>query len=126
MAKLLKSKQKPFKAPLLAILKKVGGKLEHLEEAILLAAGEGKGSEADEFGADSYSREQQLGLIENGDEIKGFVIEALSRINDGAFGSCLACENLIPLKRLEVLPYAQYCVPCQELDEKGELQLNES
>ncbi len=125
MAKLLKSKQKPFRAPLLAILKKVGGKLEHMEEAILLAAGEGKGSEADEFGADSYSREQQIGLIENEDEIKGLVVDALERIKAGTFGACLACEKLVPAERLQVLPYVRYCVPCQELDEKGELPVNE-
>ena len=29
------------------------------------------------------------------------------------FGLCLECEEEIPIKRLELMPYAEYCVPCQ-------------
>ena len=47
---------------------------------------------------------QQLRLID----------EALDRIRAGDYGSCLACGDPIPPKRLRVLPWARYCVPCQE------------
>jgi len=40
---------------------------------------------------------------------------ALSRINDGAFGICLDCEEAIPPKRLTAVPWAGYCLHCQEL-----------
>ena len=40
--------------------------------------------------------------------------EALDRLNSGDFGICLACEEPIPAKRLKALPWARYCVDCQE------------
>lgn len=41
---------------------------------------------------------------------------ALQRIaNDpDAFGECADCGEMIPIKRLEVMPWARYCVVCQE------------
>ena len=40
--------------------------------------------------------------------------EALDRFESGEYGICLSCEEEIPSKRLTALPWAQYCVPCQE------------
>jgi DnaK suppressor protein len=40
--------------------------------------------------------------------------EALDRLALGEFGVCLACEQLIAPKRLQALPWAKYCVKCQE------------
>ncbi len=42
------------------------------------------------------------------------VDEALDRLDSGDYGTCLACEEPIPSKRLRALPWARYCVPCQE------------
>ena len=42
------------------------------------------------------------------------VEEALDRVQSGDFGVRLACEQPIPSKRLQALPWARYCVPCQE------------
>jgi DnaK suppressor protein len=42
------------------------------------------------------------------------VEEALDRVQSGDYGVCLACEQPIPPKRLQALPWARYCVPCQE------------
>jgi DnaK suppressor protein len=42
------------------------------------------------------------------------VEEALDRVRSGDFGVCVACERAIPRKRLQALPWARYCVPCQE------------
>jgi DnaK suppressor protein len=40
--------------------------------------------------------------------------EALDRIEAGDYGTCLSCEEPIPPKRLEALPWAKHCVTCQE------------
>jgi DnaK suppressor protein len=40
--------------------------------------------------------------------------EALDRIEAGDYGICLACEEPIPAKRLQALPWARYCVGCQQ------------
>jgi DnaK suppressor protein len=42
------------------------------------------------------------------------VQEALDRLDTGDFGVCLACEEPIPAKRLRVISWARYCVPCQD------------
>ena len=47
---------------------------------------------------------QQLGLVE----------EALDRIKVGDYGFCQACGDPIPGKRLKAVPWARYCITCQE------------
>lgn len=42
------------------------------------------------------------------------VEEALDRLDSGEYGTCLCCERPIPTKRLRALPWARYCVECQE------------
>jgi DnaK suppressor protein len=42
------------------------------------------------------------------------ITEALDRINSGDYGVCLGCETQIPAKRLQALPWARYCVACQD------------
>ena len=46
----------------------------------------------------------------NVEEING----ALRRIAEGSYGRCKACDIPIPVERLEVVPRAQFCVPCQQ------------
>lgn len=42
------------------------------------------------------------------------VDEALDRLSSGDYGVCQACEEPIPAKRLHALPWARYCIACQE------------
>lgn len=42
------------------------------------------------------------------------VNEALDRLRSGDYGVCQACEEPIPAKRLRALPWARYCITCQE------------
>ena len=39
---------------------------------------------------------------------------ALDRLREGEYGVCTRCEQPIPARRLQVLPWAKHCVPCQE------------
>ena len=39
---------------------------------------------------------------------------ALRRIEESDYGTCSRCEESIPHKRLEAIPWAEYCVKCQE------------
>lgn len=38
---------------------------------------------------------------------------ALGRIADGSFGMCIACGHEIQSRRLEALPWTQFCLECQ-------------
>jgi DnaK suppressor protein len=39
---------------------------------------------------------------------------ALDRLREGEYGICTRCDQAIPPRRLQVVPWAKYCVPCQE------------
>lgn len=39
---------------------------------------------------------------------------AEDRVADGTYGACQTCGSSIPVERLEILPYARYCVSCQQ------------
>jgi DnaK suppressor protein len=58
--------------------------------------------------------ETHAGLIARAEEKLKFLDEALARLDAGKYGRCLGCGELIPLERLKALPFAAYCVDCQE------------
>jgi DnaK suppressor protein len=39
---------------------------------------------------------------------------ALRRIQEGSFGTCLQCDEEINPKRLAAMPWATFCIRCQE------------
>jgi DnaK suppressor protein len=43
------------------------------------------------------------------------VEEALVRVKEGTYGICQECEEPISPKRLQALPWAKFCVRCQEM-----------
>jgi len=43
------------------------------------------------------------------------VEEALDRLDTGDYGICLSCDEPIADKRLRAIPWARYCVTCQDL-----------
>lgn len=46
---------------------------------------------------------------------------ALERLDQGEFGLCTECEEPIPRRRLNIVPWAAYCVPCQDrIDAHGD------
>ena len=50
------------------------------------------------------------------------VKSALSRIGDGSYGVCMHCEEDIKPKRLEAVPWAKYCIKCQEAADRHEFE----
>jgi len=43
------------------------------------------------------------------------ISDALVRIDHDTYGVCLECEEPISTKRLDAVPWARYCVTCQEM-----------
>lgn len=119
MVRLTKAQQKKYQPTLLRILRNLGVKLERMEEAVLLAQSDSGGDDGEDLGAEGYSRDFQLGLIENEDVILRSVRAALQRIELGTFGTCDDCEELIPPRRLEVVPYTRFCVECKQQAENA-------
>lgn len=65
-----------------------------------------------------YTKEILMSLNENQRKVLREVDEALDRIEEGTYGICDSCEKPIGLKRLQIKPFAKYCVQCQDLIEK--------
>ncbi len=45
---------------------------------------------------------------------------ALERMDDGTYGTCQYCDGDISEKRLAAMPWATYCIKCQEIVDKAE------
>lgn len=50
---------------------------------------------------------------------------ALRRIEDETFGICLHCEEEISPKRLAAVPWAAFCIQCQEQADRNQEQGND-
>ncbi len=50
---------------------------------------------------------------------------ALRRIDDGSFGTCMHCEEEISPKRLNAVPWAPFCIQCQEQADRNQDDGNE-
>jgi DnaK suppressor protein len=69
----------------------------------------------------SYNRELMFSLSDGERQLLLQVEDALRRIDDGAYGRCSNCGRTIATQRLEAVPWARFCIDCQELAEKGML-----
>src|SRR3981189_2560809 len=69
--------------------------------------------------ANSYTKEFLFGLRDTSRAMLALIDEALRRIKDNKFGTCVQCEEELQLKRLEAVPWARHCVTCQEKHEQG-------
>ena len=55
-------------------------------------------------------------------EIASQVTDALRRIEDGTYGVCDQCEEKISEKRLAAIPWAKFCIRCQELADQSNME----
>jgi DnaK suppressor protein len=72
-----------------------------------------------DMAANAYNKELMVSMNENDRKLLLMIDEALMRIEDGEFGKCIRCGEPILERRLEAIPWARYCLNCQDLYEKG-------
>jgi DnaK suppressor protein len=58
-------------------------------------------------------RDLAVSLLNRGAKTYRSVESALRRIEDGTYGVCLACDEPISAKRLQAVPWAEFCLTCQ-------------
>ncbi len=68
--------------------------------------------------SDMLAREMGSMLSKNHKTNLMKVEQALKRIKEKNYGKCMECSTDIPVARLQVLPFAELCVRCQEEQEK--------
>lgn len=61
-----------------------------------------------------FEQQRDLALRDRNQDHLRLVDAALARIDAGTFGRCLRCGNEIAAERLEALPWAAYCITCQQ------------
>lgn len=67
----------------------------------------------------SYNREFMFALSDSERQMLLEIEGALERLDGGGFGTCLNCSDDIPKARLRAVPWARYCIDCQEQAEQG-------
>lgn len=78
---------------------------------------------ADNFQADAgdfadtatniYEKELHLDLTEKNKQLLMDIEDALSRIDNGSYGTCEKCNADISIERLKALPFAKKCIKCE-------------
>ncbi len=68
--------------------------------------------------ANSYSKEFLSHQSDTSLSHLNLVEDALRRVDREDFGFCQSCKEKIELKRLDAVPWTQYCRRCQELAEE--------
>jgi RNA polymerase-binding transcription factor DksA len=107
-----------FRKALVALRDRLSGDLDRLTDEALQANGNDGGGHSKvpihlaDLGTETFDQDLALGVIENEQATLDEVDAALSRIKDGRFGACEACEQPIAKLRLQALPYARYCIEC--------------
>jgi RNA polymerase-binding protein DksA len=67
----------------------------------------------------TLNREIDYTLEENAEHLLEAINEALQRIETGTYGTCGRCGKPIAEERLEAIPYANRCIDCKRLEERG-------
>jgi len=76
----------------------------------------------DAFDEVQHATERELAIrnLDRESNLLRNVRGALRRIEDGSFGVCLHCEEDIGLKRLAAVPWAAFCIQCQEIADRSQ------
>lgn len=94
------------------------------DDSLLKEMSSQAGGDVVDFASDSQFGELNSQLAEVESRELQEVEAALKKMTGGTYGKCEGCSRNIPLARLQVLPYASYCVNCKRLAEKAGIQPN--
>ncbi len=113
---LTRQEAEPFREKLVALHQRL--KEENPSESISsLAQSTQTATENEESSSLNESSDVLTILSGNHEAMLHDVDAALLRITKGTYGRCLECLGKIPKERLNTLPYAEHCYPCQnEID----------
>ena len=98
-----------------------------LSDMVQRTEGYGREKEPDiqdvaDMAVESYTKEFMFGKSSGDRHVLLLIREALDRISDKSYGTCVNCDNPIQPKRLEAVPWTRHCLQCQALLEKGLLE----
>lgn len=111
------AKLKAFRRELMNLRSDLMAKLEEKKEKDLEVSSVSMTGDDGDIAIQTYEKEMLFEITGNERETVMNVDSALRRIQTKTFGYCERCRKPIPLKRLKVIPYTRYCLPCQSIFE---------
>ena len=82
--------------------------------------GAGMATHMADLGSDNFQHDFELGLLSDEGTVIEMIDEALTRLEENEYGICIECGKEISPARLEVKPYARFCVACKSRKEATE------
>ena len=79
----------------------------------------GVGNHLADDATEVFTRERNIALRHNAEDLLVQVEAALRRLSEGVYGVCARCGREIATERLEALPSATLCITCQAEVERG-------
>ena len=73
-----------------------------------------------DLGSDNFQHDFELGLLSDEGTVIEMIDEALTRLDENEYGICIECGKEISAARLEVKPYARFCLECKSRKEAHE------
>jgi DnaK suppressor protein len=61
----------------------------------------------------SQNNNRETLLLDHTEQQLKDIEDALNRLEEGTYGKCLACGEVIQPARLEIMPTAAFCIECQ-------------
>ena len=71
-----------------------------------------------DMSGDAYERELAMNIASSEQEVLYQIDEALKRLDEGAYGLCQSCGQVISMSRLKAVPYTSMCIECQRAQEQ--------
>ena len=122
-----KAKLKQFQISIEKRMEEIAKDMGDIHDGILDNGNDSEGSSQDsvfsvhmaDAGTDSFEQEKNYILMGRESDYYKNLEVALDRIDDGIFGICKICEELIPEERMLEVPNATKCVGCKEKEKLG-------
>ena len=71
-------------------------------------------------------RELAIRTLDRDSNMLRQIRRALARIADGSFGICQHCDEDISPKRMNAVPWAAFCIRCQEQVDRHEIEVEDT
>lgn len=119
-----KSEAEKYRKKLLKERERIHAEMEDIEQDIAYddtRLGQSELADYDnhpaDTGTETFIKERDLAVRDSFRDILGRIDEAMGKIDRGTYGTCDRCGRQITKGRLDTVPYAIYCVGCQDIIE---------
>lgn len=92
----------------------------HASEALDISNADKRGvtTHMADVSSDNSRHEMEIRMLTEDGDVLRLIDDALERLANGEYGKCLDCGEQIPEGRLQVRPYAVFCIKCKSKHEE--------